>query len=124
MKSYKIKLSLFLLFPVIVSSVIIFYMVFMYKKSLLWVNIANIGFDVIILLHYLSKFCYKISKDKEHIYFYTFFKTYRLLLKEYEGAIYTSVFTKIKTRTKNFYILSVKKDRYILMDILDGINKR
>lgn len=121
MKSYRLKNSIYLIFPALVSTVIIFYMIVMYKKSFLWVNVVNIGFDVIILLYYLFKFCYKISRDKDDIYFYTFLKNYKIPIKEYEGAIYTSIIIKANTRTKSFYILNVKKDRYIIKEILgDG----
>ncbi|SKA75851.1 hypothetical protein SAMN05443428_101100 [Caloramator quimbayensis] len=124
MKKYKIKPSIYLIFPIIISTVIVFYIIVMYKKSFPWVNIVNIGFDVIILLYYILRFCYKIEKDEDNIYIYTFLKTYRIPLKEYEGAIYTSVLIKINTKTKNFYLLNVKKDRYIIKEILGDKGRR
>ncbi|MCX7883516.1 MAG: hypothetical protein N2448_00545 [Caloramator sp.] len=124
MKNYKLKTSIYLIFPCTVLTVIIFYMMVMYKKSVQWVNVVNIGFDVIILLCYVIKFCYKIGKDSNNIYIYTLLKNYKIPLKEYEGAIYTSVMIKINSKTKNFYLLNVKKDRYIVKEILGDKGRR
>jgi hypothetical protein len=97
-------------------------MVFLYKKSFHWVNISNLGFDVIILLYYLYNFCYGISADVDNLYFYTAFKTYRIPFKEFESAAYSSFMVKVIARTKSFYLLTPKKDRYIIMKILKDKN--
>lgn len=118
MKRYRVNRLLFLVLPLLVTTVIVLYMVILYRKSFYWVNIVNIGFDVVILMYYLVKFCYGVSSDGENLFFYTVFKNYRVPYREFDRAVYSSFMVKAITSTTNFYILISPKSRYIIKEIL------
>jgi hypothetical protein len=117
MKRFKVNKGLFLILPLIISLIIVLYVVVLYKKSYTWINILNIVVDVIILLFYLTKFCYEVSMDNEGINFYTLFKKYRFKRGSIQEIRQASFLTKFETDKKILYVLTTYKGRYILYNM-------
>lgn len=46
MKRYKVSKALFLILPLFVLSIILSYMLILFKKSYTWINLTNIALDI------------------------------------------------------------------------------
>jgi len=123
MKRYMANRAMYLIFPFFVLSVIFSYMLVLYKKSYMYINYINIGFDLIVLLLYLRRFCLEISMDSKGINFKGLLFRRRVYNEDYIGILQSNFLTVVKTKAGSFYILTTKNGRNILKDMFKTINK-
>lgn len=117
MKRYKTNMGVFILLPAIVSLFILMYMLVIYTKSNLIMNVINIGIDGIILIYYFINFCYMVRYDNEWIIFYTPFKKHSMKKEELGFVVHSSIITKFVCKNGNYYIPTTGKGGMILKDM-------
>lgn len=114
MRRYKVNKALYMIIPLFVLLNAGFYILVLYKKSIQGANIVNLLLDGLVVLYYLTKFCYEVSIDSEGVNFYLIFSKKRVK----KGDIYNirqSVFlTRVECKGKSFYIPTTRNGRDIL----------
>lgn len=123
MKRFKVNNFLYFLLPTVMVMVIGVYLLILYKKSYLWINIVNLAIDTLILVIYLTKFPYEVSMDREGVNFYTLFKKYRENIIDIQEVRQASFLTKIQTKKRSLYVLTTINGRYILYNMFKDIRK-
>jgi hypothetical protein len=118
MKRYKVSKALFLILPVFVLSIILSYMLILFKKSYTWINLTNIAVDTIILVYYFLRFCYEFSIDSQGINFYTIFKRYRVEKNSIIHVRHSPFLTMVKSESGSFYILTTPSGGGVIKGIL------
>lgn len=124
MKKYKTDRILYMTAPSIISIVILIYMAFIYAKSDAWVNVFNLGIDVIILMYYFQKFCTGIALDDDKIYLTAFISRHTIEIRDVVKISSSSFLIKIALKKGSYYIIVSKKNWYILDEILSDIKKK
>lgn len=124
MKRYIANRALYLIFPFFVLAVIVSYVFVLYKKSYTYVNYINIGFDVILLYFYLSRFCTEISMDSKGINFKGLFFKKRVYNEDFIGLKQSDFLTKIITKSGSYYILTTNNGRKLIKDMFKDAIKR
>lgn len=123
MKRFKVNKFLFFLLPTVMVMIIGVYLLILYKKSYMWINIANLTIDALIFITYLTKFPYEVSMDREGVNFYTLFKKFRENIIDIQVVRQASFLTKIETKKRNLYVLTTLNGRYILYNMFKDIGK-
>lgn len=121
MKIYKVSLSLFLILPIFIFSIILSYGLILFKNSYTVVNVANLLLDGAVLLYYFTNFCREVRMDSQGINFYTLFKKYRFRVDEINSMSSASFLTSIKTTNKRLYILTTSKGQKVLKELFKDI---
>lgn len=124
MKKYKTNRILYMIVPMIVTIVILVYMAFIYAKSDIWVNVFNLGLDVIILMYYFKKFCTGITVTADNIYLTFPVSRHNIEIKNIKKIASSSFLIKIAAKKGSYYIIPSKKERYILDEILSIIKEK
>jgi uncharacterized membrane protein len=124
MKIFRSNRILYFTLPVIITSIILIYMAFLFRRSYTWVNVANIAIDAIILIYYLGKFTYEIRLDEKQIMISTMFKRYKMPVFQVKAALHTQFLTRIVTDNYSFYMLTSSRERSLLEGLLKEIRKR
>lgn len=123
MKRFKVNKFLYFLLPTVMVMIIGVYLLILYKKSYMWINIANLTIDALIFITYLTKFPYEVSMDREGVNFYTLFKKFRENIIDIQVVRQASFLTKIETKKRNLYVLTTLNGRYILYNMFKDIGK-
>jgi hypothetical protein len=97
---------MFSIIPVLVLINVLFYIFVFLKKSYLGANVVNLVVDGLILVYYLTKFCYEVSMDSEGINFYTVFYKHRINKADINSIRYCSFLTRVRGSKKAIYILT------------------
>lgn len=112
-----------MIFPLILLAVILLYFIVIYKRSYLWINIANIGFDLAILVFYLTIFPYEVSMDREGVNFFTLFGKNRVKNVDIKKIRQASFLTRVTMMRLKYYILTTKKGRDVLKEMFNDFNR-
>lgn len=123
MRRFKVNKFMYFLLPSVMTLIIGLYLLVLYKKSYMWINITNLVVDAGILITYLTKFTYEVSMDSEGINFYTLFKKYRENKMDVQEIRQAYFLTKIETKNRTLYVLTTLNGRYILYNMFKDIGK-
>lgn len=123
MKRYKVNMGLYILLPAFLIALILAYMLVIYNRSYMVMNIINIGFDGIILIYYFVNFSYEIRLDNEWIVFYVAFKKYRMKKDDLGFVVHSSFLTKFVCKKRNFYMLTTPKGSLIFKEMFKNYRK-
>ena len=124
MKKYKTDKILYMIVPLIVTIIILVYMAFIYAKSDIWVNVSNLGIDVIILMYYFIRFCTEITVSVDKVYLVTTISKHNVEIKDIKKIVSSSFLIKIVVKKGSYYIISSGKNRYLLDEILSIIKEK
>lgn len=123
MKRFKVNRVLFMIIPGLILVNIIFYIFVMLKKSYPLANWGNLSLDVVILLYYLTKFCYEVSIDSEGANFYTIFGKIRVNNDDIINVRQSPFLTRIKGSSGVRYIITSPRGRDVLKNMFQDIDK-
>jgi hypothetical protein len=117
MKRYRVGRALFLILPIFILTIILSYMLILFKRSYTWINLTNIALDMIILAYYFFKSCYEFSIDNEGFNFYTIFRNYRVEKNSISHVRHSPFLTKINSDSGSFYVLTTPSGGRALKEI-------
>lgn len=121
MKNFKVDSFRFAILPIIVLIVMIIYVFLFIKSTSTYINVSNIGLDIILIFMYFRLFIYEINLDSQGIDFKGVLKKKRVLTSELISLKQGGILTLIKTEKGRFFILSSKKDKEVIKGMFKDI---
>lgn len=121
MKNIKISKLKFFILPIMIILIIIIYISLIMKNTPTYMNIGNIGFDIIFLILYFRFFIYEINIDSQGLDLKGLFMKKRILLSDLICLKQGGILTFIKTQKGRFFIVSSKKEKEVIKNVFKDI---
>lgn len=121
MKRYKVNKTLYMIIPLFILLNAGFYIFVLYKKSTQLANIINLFLDGLVLLYYLTKFCYEFSIDSEGVNFYLLFNKKRVKKDDINNIRQSTFLTRVECKNKSYYILTTRNGKDVVKTMFKDV---
>lgn len=121
MKSFKVDGFKFTILPVIIVIIMLLYAFLFWKNTPMYINILNIGLDIILIVVYFRMFVYELKFDSQGVDIKGVLVKKRILISELKSLKQGGILTLIKTERGRFFLLSSKAEREIIKKMFEDI---
>ncbi|KMT22800.1 hypothetical protein [Clostridium cylindrosporum] len=121
MKSYKVDGYKFVVLPIIIMLVIIINVFLLFKDTYMYINILNIGIDIVLLFVYFRLFIYDINIDNKEINLKRLFSKKKVLISEIKSLRQGGILSLLRTERGRFFLITSKKDREVIRELFKDL---